>query len=108
MPRRAVHTGLVARVDVLLWAATPALAARHQLTFDHALGAEEDRDLAVQPLGRGGHEDAEGLFQRRLHFGPAHDLGEVWRPDFFFTLRDEDEVHRRLPARTADGVQRSE
>ena len=51
MPRRAVDLRLEARVDVVLRAAAPLLAARHELELDDALGAEVDLDRAVEAPG---------------------------------------------------------
>src|SRR5439155_855641 len=108
VPRRAVDACLVARVNVLLGPATPALPARDQLALDHALGAERDGHLTVGRLRRRGHEDPDGAAQRGLYLGPAHDLGEVGRPDLLLALGHEHEVERRLLARGADRVQRGD
>ena len=60
-PGRAVDHGLERGVDVLRRAAAPLLAAGDQLQLDDALGAEADRDDAVEVLRRRGHEHADGL-----------------------------------------------
>src|SRR5207249_327845 len=80
----------------------PVLAARGQLAFDHALGAERDGHLSVESLGGGGHEDADGTLERREHLRLPYDLGEVRRADLLLALGDEHEVHRGLAAGPAD------
>src|SRR5256886_14381496 len=70
VPRRAVHARLVARVDVALRPATPALAARDELHLDHAFGPERHDHLAVQLLRGGRHEDADRAPERGGHLGP--------------------------------------
>src|SRR5207249_5757175 len=79
--------------NVLPRPATPTLAAQHQLALDHALGAERDGHLSVESLCGGRHEDPHRAPQRRKHFGPAHDLGEMRRADLLLPLRDEHKVH---------------
>ena len=95
-------------MDVLAWSATPPLAARHQLAFDHALGAQGDGDAAVRPLRRGRHEDPHRLFQRGLHLGPSYHLREVRRANLLFAFGHEDEIQRGFAAGPADRVQRGE
>src|SRR5205807_1468080 len=108
MPRRAVHAGLVARVNVFLGPAPPPLPARDELALDHAFGAERDGHLAVGRLGRRGHEDPRDASQGGLDLRPAHDLREMGRADLLLTLGHEHEVERRLLAGGANGVQRGE
>ena len=55
-------------MHVLAGAAAPLLAAGNKLEFDDALGAEADRDDAVEVLRRRRHEHADGLRQRCLDF----------------------------------------
>jgi len=105
VPRRAVHARLVARVDVALWPAAPALAARDELDLDHAFGTEGHDHLAVELLRGGGHEDADRVAERGEHLRSAHDLGEMGRADFLLTLGHEHQVHGEFPARAADGVE---
>jgi hypothetical protein len=94
VPGRTVDARPVARVDVPLRPATPALPARRQLELDDALRAERDEHDAVGSLRGGGHEDP----------GPtARESGLDLLP-----FRDEDEIHGQLPPRAAERVQRGE
>ncbi len=105
MPGGAVHARLVARVDVQPRAAAPPLAARGQLDLDDALGPESHRDVAVQALCRGGHEDAGAFRQRRLDIGPVDDLRKVRRADFLLALGHENQVDRQLAVGAPVGVE---
>ena len=108
VPGGAVDFGFIARMNVGARPAAPALAARHQLALDYALGAQRDGDLAVEPLRGRRHEDAGAPLQGREHLGPADDLREMRRPDLLFALGDEHEIDRELAARAPDGMQGGE
>ena len=103
--RRAVEPCPVARVDVLLGAPPPSLAARNQLQLDDPLGTERHRHRAARVLRRRGHEDARAALEGGRDLGAPHDLPEVRRADLFLPLRHEDEVDRALPARAVDGME---
>src|SRR5207249_4129227 len=76
MPGGAVHSGFVARVNVLYWPASPTLAAGSELTFDDAFRAERDRHLAIESLRCVRHEDANAPLERSLHFRLIDNLYE--------------------------------
>ena len=108
VPRRAVHSGFQAGVDVVLGPASPLFAGGNQFQFDHAFGAEIDLDVAVGFLSCRRHEDAHGFLQRRHDFGISHNLGKVRRANLFFAFADQHEVHRRFLSRGFERAQRAE
>src|SRR5579863_5093098 len=108
MPRRAVHSGLVAGMNVFARPAAPALATGNQFELDDAFRAEKYTDLAVETLRGEWHEYAAALFQGSQHFGPVDDLGEVRRADLFFAFGDKHEIDGQLAAGPANGVKRRE
>src|SRR5205085_10973925 len=50
VPRWTVGHCLETGVDVLFWASSPPLSARHQLEFDDSFSAEVDCDLTIRIL----------------------------------------------------------
>src|SRR5579864_4703486 len=108
MPRRTVDTGFIARVQVLLWASAPSRATRNQFEFDDAFGAEGYGHVAAWTLGRERHENGCALFQGRRYLGLAHDLGKMWRANFFFAFSHEHEVHGYFLPGSTHGVQRGQ
>src|SRR5579871_5315839 len=91
MPGRAIDARFIARMNVPLRPASPALAARNQLQLDHALGPQVDGDGAIQRLRSHWHEYAVTFAQRDQHIWTLDDLREVRRSDLLFTLRDKNE-----------------
>ena len=69
MPRRAVDARTIRRMNVLGRSTSPLLTARDQLRFDHALGAERDRDAPVPVLRCIGHQYPVALLERGAHCG---------------------------------------
>ena len=108
MPGGAVDPGHQARMNVLGGTAAPFFAARNQLDFDHALGAEVERHRAVTGLAGRRHHDAHRALQCRRDFGIGEQRRKVGRADFFLTLGNEDEVDRQLDARVLERMQRGE
>src|SRR5438876_10698825 len=108
MPRRAIHPGLVAGVDIESRPAAPAFSSGNQFTFDYALGAQGDSDIAIESLRGLRHKDASAAAERCQHLRPADDLRKMWRTDLFFTLGDQDEVDGARAAGAANCVQRCE
>src|SRR5471030_2721942 len=93
-------------MNILRWTAAPFLAARYELELHDALRAEAHRDEAVEVLRCGRHEDAAALTERRLHFRAADELTDVRRANLFLPLGHQYQVHRHLPTRAPNRVQR--
>src|SRR5207247_10265330 len=98
MPGWAIHSRFVARVNVLLWPASPTLAAGSELTFDDAFRAERDRHLAIESLRCIRHEDANAPFERSMDLRLIDHLLEVWRFNFLFAFSHANQIKPHLPA----------
>src|SRR5207245_11705532 len=86
VPRRTIHAGLVAGMDVELRPTSPSLAAGHYFAFDHALRSQRDRHVSVESLRGRRHEYANSSAHWGHDLGPAYSLPRVWRPDLFLSL----------------------
>src|SRR5437667_12557638 len=106
MPGWAIHSRFVARVNVLLWPASPTLAAGSELTFDDAFRAERVRHLAIESLRCIRHDVANAPFERSLDFRLSDNLLEVRRSNFIFAFSNDHQVERDLPAGVAAGMER--
>src|ERR1700756_595118 len=108
MPRRTVHSRLVAGVNVAAWAAPPALSTRDEFQFDDALRSQSHRDLAIQLLFGGRHENSHARTKRGHHFRTIHDLRKVRRADLLLSFSHQDEVQGESATGGAHGMERGD
>ena len=105
MPRRAVEHGLGAGVNVFTRPASPLFAARNQFDFNDALCSQRHGDFAIQVLLGGGHINTAALAQRGEDLWLANDLRKMWRANFLFAFRDQNQIDRELATGTPYGMQ---
>src|ERR1700719_1387062 len=108
MPRRTVHPGFIAGVNVFTRAASPFLAAGNQFELNHTFCAQVHGDVTSEPLGREWHEDSGAFAQGSLHLGTVNNLRKMWRPNLFFAFRDKNKIDGEFFPRAANRVQSRE
>src|SRR4051794_3079946 len=92
-------------MNVLPWTSSPTFATAGKFEFDDTFCAEAQRDHAIEILRRRRHKHTFAFAQGPLHLWLTHDLREVRRADFFFTLGNEEEINWKFATRSADCMQ---
>ena len=108
MPSRAVDLSLITRVNILSGSSSPLRPRRYHLELDDALGSQIHLHRSVELLVTQRNDDARALAQRRLDLRLEHDVREIRRSDLLLAFADQHQIHRELPARRLECVQRRE